>query len=64
MRVDGESSRARNAGVWHSVRWSKPVMQTGSLAQLAGPVAAGQHHGGGAVGDGRQVVAAQGLAQT
>ena len=34
-----------------------------SVDQLAGPVAGGQHHGGGAVGDRRHVVAAQRLAQ-
>ena len=26
MRTDGASSSARNAGLWHSVRWSNPVM--------------------------------------
>ena len=62
MRVDGESARSRNAGLWHSVRWSKPVMNAGRSTQLAGPVAGGEHHGGGAVGDRRQVVAAQRLA--
>ncbi len=34
----------------------------GAIHQLAGPVTSGQHHGRGPVGDGRQVVAAQGLA--
>jgi len=29
MRVDGESSSARKDGLWHSVRWSKPVMYAG-----------------------------------
>ena len=62
MRVDGESSRARNDGLWHSVRWSKPVMYAGRSTQLAGPVAGGEHHGRGAVGDRREVVAAERLA--
>ena len=62
MRVDGESSRARKDGLWHSVRWSKPGDVGRSLDQLAGPVPGGQHHGRGTVGDGRDIVATEGLA--
>ena len=29
LRVEGESVRSRNAGLWHSLRWSMPVRNAG-----------------------------------
>ena len=53
---------SRYIGLWHSVRWSIPVIHAGRARVFLGPVGRGEYHGDGAVGDGGQIVPSQRLA--